>query len=72
MPTDQKSVETMSDVALHGKYSCDKKEKKMKKFWKSMYCFFESLGRARAASSFARQGNYKLAQEIMSEKSKCC
>lgn len=48
------------------------KEKRMKKIWQSLYCFFESLGRARAASSLARQGNYKLAQEIMSEKSKCC
>ncbi len=62
----------MSLVALHGKYSCDKKEKKMKKLWKSIYCILESLGRARAASSLARQGNYKLAQQIMSEKSKCC
>jgi len=55
---------------------CQQEEIKMKnqfkQFWKSVYCFFESLGRARAASSLARQGNYKLAQEIMAEKSRCC
>jgi hypothetical protein len=44
----------------------------MKKFWKSVYCFFESMGRARAASTFARQGNYKMAQRIMQEKCECC
>jgi len=74
-----KSVETIRYVALQHKYPCPQgdveyshKEKKMKKFWKSVYCFFESMGRARAASTFARQGNYKMAQRIMAEKCKCC
>ena len=70
----------MSDVALHGKYTClqddveyfHKEKRKMKKFWKSVYCVFESLGRARAASVLARQGNYKMAQEIMTGKCECC
>lgn len=44
----------------------------MKKFWKSVYCFLESMGRARAAAVFARQGNHKMAQEIISGKCECC
>ena len=44
----------------------------MTKFLKSVYCVLESLGRARAASVFARQGNYKMAQQIMLEKCECC
>jgi hypothetical protein len=44
----------------------------MKKIWLSIYCFFESMGRARAATVYARQGNYKMAQQIMAEKSRCC
>jgi hypothetical protein len=49
-----------------------RKEIKMKNFWKNVYCFFESMARARAASFHARQGNYKTAQRIMGEKSQCC
>jgi hypothetical protein len=44
----------------------------LKKTWKSFLCVAESFGRARAASSLARQGQYKLAQEIMNEKRECC
>lgn len=44
----------------------------MKKFWRSIYCFFEAMGRARAASSLARAGNHKLAKEIMTQKCECC
>ena len=43
-----------------------------KKFWKKVVCVAESFGRARAASALAREGNYKLAREIMSQKSECC
>lgn len=68
----------MSIVALQHKYLCPKglvsflQGKKMKKFWKSIYCIFESMGRARAATVFARQGNYKMAQQIMNQKCSCC
>lgn len=48
------------------------RKRKMKKFWKSVYCFLESMGRARAAAVFARQGNHKMAQEIISGKCECC
>ena len=44
----------------------------MKKFWRSIYCFFEAIGRARAASSLARSGNYDMAKRIMMEKCDCC
>jgi hypothetical protein len=43
-----------------------------KQIWKKFLCVAESFGRARAASSLARQGQYRLAKEIMSEKSDCC
>lgn len=70
----------MRDVAIQHKYLCPqgdveyshKEKRKMKKILKSIYCFFESMGRARAATVFARRGNYKMAQEIMGEKSRCC
>jgi hypothetical protein len=45
---------------------------RISQFWKKFMCVAESFGRARAASSLARQGNYKLAQEIMTEKCECC
>jgi hypothetical protein len=48
------------------------RKKKMKKILKAVYCFFESMARARAASYHARHGNYKAAQRIMGEKSQCC
>ena len=78
------SVETMRDIALHDKYQCPKGEityiltrkrkmkERMKKTWKYFLCVAESFGRARAASSLARQGQYKLAQQIMTEKCECC
>jgi hypothetical protein len=47
-------------------------KERMKKTWKYFLCVAESFGRARAASSLARQGQYKLAQEIMNEKCECC
>jgi hypothetical protein len=70
----------MRDVAIQHKYLCPqgdveyshKEKRKMKKILKSIYCFFESMARARAASFHARQGNYKTAQRIMGEKSQCC
>jgi len=40
----------------------------MKNFLQSLMTVLESVGRARAASVFARQGNYKMAQQIMTEK----
>lgn len=48
------------------------RKRKMKKILKSIYCVFESMGRARAASAFARRGNYKMAQQIMTGKCECC
>lgn len=47
-------------------------KERMKKTWKYMMCVAESLGRARAASALARQGQYKLAQQLMDEKCECC
>lgn len=43
----------------------------MKNFWKKVWCIAESLGRARAASSLARQGQHKLAKEIMMQQTEC-
>lgn len=37
----------------------------MKNILKTIYAFFESIGEARAASHFARQGNYTAAKEVM-------
>ena len=55
---------------------CEQKENtmktKFKQFWKKFMCIAESFGRARAASALAREGNHKLAREIMLEKSECC
>lgn len=45
---------------------------RMKRMCKRIWCIAESLGRARAASSMARQGNHKLAKEIMLQKHECC
>ncbi len=47
-------------------------KERMIKSWKYFLCVAESFGRARAASTLARQGNYKLAQQLMMEKSECC
>ena len=44
----------------------------MKELLKSLYCFFEALGRARAAGVFARQGDVATAKRIMTEPCKCC
>ncbi len=44
----------------------------LKKWWRKFMCLAESLGRARAASALAREGNYKLAREIMAQKRECC
>lgn len=44
----------------------------MKKFWTSVYCFLESMGRARAAATLAREGRHDMAKAIMTEESKCC
>ena len=35
---------------------------------KSIYSFFEFMGRAKAAGVYARAGNYKAAQAIMTAK----
>lgn len=72
----QKSVETMSDVAMQHKYHCratsSTKGQKMNKILHSIYCFMESMGRARAASTLARHGKHDLARQIILERSQCC
>jgi hypothetical protein len=82
MDLPKNSVKTTSDVAPQHKYTCPKgnhnshKETAMKKrlrdLWNSFMCMPETFGRARAASSLARHGQYKLAQQLMSEKCDCC
>jgi hypothetical protein len=61
---------------LHYNINTPTKEMQMtkilKKYWKRFMCVAESFGRARAASALAREGNYKLAREIMSQKNECC
>ncbi len=44
----------------------------MNKILQSFYCFMETLGRARAASTLARYGKHDLARQIILEKSPCC
>ena len=44
----------------------------MKKIWKSIYCAFESMGRARAAAELSRAGKYEMAKRLISEKCECC
>ena len=36
----------------------------MKPIWKSIVCFFESIGRARAAGVLVRQGRYEEAKNL--------
>ena len=47
-------------------------KKRLRDLWNSFMCMAETFGRARAASSLARHGQYKLAQQLMSEKCECC
>jgi hypothetical protein len=44
----------------------------MKKILKSVYCFFEMMGRARAAAALSRQGQHELAKKIILERCECC
>ena len=44
----------------------------MKRFLKSVLCWLETMGRARAAGELARAGRYVEAKNLMSEKCKCC
>jgi hypothetical protein len=44
----------------------------MKNILKSIACFFEELGRARAAAELARAGKYEEAKRITAEKCTCC
>jgi hypothetical protein len=39
----------------------------MKSFFNSLFVWLETMGRVRAASYFARTGNYQAAKKIMSE-----
>jgi len=39
----------------------------MKNFLKTLFAICESMGRARAATYFARQGNYEAAKKVMHE-----
>ena len=47
-------------------------KKHMKKIWKYFLCTAESFGRARAATTLARHGQYEMAKRIMMEKHECC
>lgn len=44
----------------------------MKKVLKSLGCFFERLGRARAAGEYARLGRHDLARAVLEEKCQHC
>lgn len=44
----------------------------MDKILKSIMCFMESMGRARAAGQFARMGRADLAKAVMEEKCQSC
>lgn len=40
----------------------------MKNFFNALFSIFESMGRARAATYYSRQGNHEAAKRIMLEK----
>ena len=40
----------------------------MKSVMKTIYAFFESMGKAKAATALARMGNYEAAKHVMTEK----
>ncbi len=44
----------------------------MKSILHRIYCFLESMGRARAAGQLARAGQHEMARNIMMEKNTCC
>jgi hypothetical protein len=44
----------------------------MKRFWCGILCFFESLGRARAAAELAGLGYHEQAKRLISEDFECC
>ncbi len=39
----------------------------MKQFLKTLFALCESLGKARAASYYSRQGNYEAAKKVMQD-----
>ncbi len=40
----------------------------MKKFLNAVYTFFQEMGKAKAATTLARMGNYEAAKSVMNEK----
>ncbi len=44
----------------------------MKNILKSIACFFESMGRARAAAELSRAGKHEMAKRLISENCTCC
>jgi hypothetical protein len=44
----------------------------MKRFWCEILCFFESLGRARAAASLSSLGYHEEAKQLINWDHQCC